>query len=101
MSSEIKSARGTDCNRVKVGGTTVLHGDPKKKVEKPHTIILFPGGSVEVARTEDNEYWVHVVVDRENPGEIVDKRMDGPHGPLDLDSGFIQSMSVLVKPPVK
>lgn len=73
------SGGGSQVNPVKIGKTTTLLGDPKTRPEKPHTIILFPGGSVEVARTSDGRYWVHVAV-RElintAAGRIVHARID-------------------------
>jgi hypothetical protein len=47
---------------VNIGGKTTLHGDPAVRPERPHTIIGFPGGDVEIARTSDGNYWVHVAV---------------------------------------
>lgn len=56
------SGGGSEVNPAKIGGETVLLGDPKIKPEKPHTIIRFPGGSFEVARTKEGLYWVHIAV---------------------------------------
>ncbi len=70
---------GTDVNRVRIGSTTTLLGDPAIKLEKPLTIIRFPGGHVEIARTTDNRYWVHVAVRPEidgPDGRIVGARID-------------------------
>lgn len=80
-SAGLGAERGTECNRVNVGGTTTLLGDPEVRPEKPYTIITFPGGSVEIARCEDGRYWIHAAVrgdDAEGraPGRIVDARMD-------------------------
>lgn len=72
----------SECNRVKIGGRTELLGDPKIKPEKPHTIIGFPGGDVEIARTQEGLYWVHIAVrdgrahGRSSSGEIVRARLD-------------------------
>lgn len=60
---------GSACNKVEIGGRTILHGDPDIKPEKPHTIIGFPGGDVEIARTEDGDYWVHVAVRTDHRGD--------------------------------
>lgn len=57
---------GTELNKAKIGGTTVLFGDPKIRPEKPYTIITFPGGDVEIARCDDGTYWVHVAVRRDD-----------------------------------
>ena len=73
---------GTDCNRVKIGGRTELLGDRSIKLEKPRTIVGFPGGDVEIARTSDGDYWVHVAVrgggrdPKQAAGRIVRARMD-------------------------
>ena len=63
----------------------VLKGN-KNKPESAQHIIKFPGGSIEVTRTTNNEYWVHIEVykgdlideavrESEN-GEIIDTRLD-------------------------
>lgn len=44
-----------------------LKGDPRNP-EPDHTRIMFPGGEVDVARTTDNEYWVHISI---NDPELV------------------------------
>lgn len=79
-STGLTSETGTDCNRVKISGRTELLGNPDLKKEKPHTIILFPGGHLEIARTSDNNYWVRVAVRNqlagERPGRIIDARID-------------------------
>lgn len=71
----IKSQKGAENNRVNVGGLTTLYGDKNIKIEKPYTIVAFPGGSVEISRTTDNRYWIHVAVD--TGGHIADGRIDG------------------------
>lgn len=63
MRSDLRSERGTEVNPAKIGGTTELFGNPDIKTEKPHTIVKFPGGHVEIARTTDNNYWIHVAVE--------------------------------------
>lgn len=79
---DLFSGGGAECNRVKIGGRTDLHGDPKIKSEKPHTIVGFPGGDVEIARTSDGNYWVHVAIRRPHdepnkaPGKIIGARID-------------------------
>ena len=72
------------------GGTTkviLLKGD-RRNPESAEHIIKFPGGSIAVTRTSDNEYWAHIQVNRkesgldiggiveEKNGEIVDTRID-------------------------
>lgn len=41
-----------------------LFGDATKKVESSTHAIEFPGGAVEISRTTDGKYWVHVIVNR-------------------------------------
>lgn len=38
-----------------------LHGSPQRP-EPIHFRVVFPGGDVDVVRTTDNDYWVHVRV---------------------------------------
>jgi len=60
-----------------------LKGNPKQP-EPIHFRVMFPFGDVDVVRTEDDQYWVHVRVnqpeDGDGPdrpmGKIVDARMD-------------------------
>jgi hypothetical protein len=66
----------------------LLKGDPKKPESAQH-IIKFPGGSIEVSRTSDNEYWAHIEVYKGNVldenvresanGTIVASRLDYDH----------------------
>ncbi len=83
--AQLDFGRSADCNRVKIGTTTTLFGDPEIKPEKPHTIIRFPGGDVEIARTSDGDYWVHVAIRHDvandpggslGRGRIIRARMD-------------------------
>lgn len=68
---------GTDVQGVE------LKGD-RKNPEPMHFRVKFPGGDVEVVRTTDEDYWVHVrvnkpdhTVDTDDPtGKIVDARLD-------------------------
>lgn len=80
MTKNLKLMKGVDCNKVNIGGITELYGDPNIKIEKPYTIVGFPGGSVEISRTTDGEYWVHVATHQNTPedmpGRIVDARVD-------------------------
>lgn len=69
MTKGLQSASGTACNKVEIGGITELFGDPNIKLEKPHTIITFPGGSVEISRTTEGEYWVHVATQKHTPSD--------------------------------
>jgi hypothetical protein len=67
-----------------------LKGDSRKPESAEH-IIIFPGGSISVCRTSNNEYWAHIEVNKDEVlideavresavGEIVDSRMDFPGG---------------------
>ena len=60
MKHGIFSQKGSSVNTIKIGQVNELFGDPNKKIEKDTTMILFPGGSIEIARTLENEYWVHL-----------------------------------------
>lgn len=63
-----------------------LHGDKRKPESAEHRIV-FPGGSIALTRTSDNEYWAHIEVNRKQAdpgmgvretkhGVIVDSRVD-------------------------
>jgi hypothetical protein len=41
-----------------------LSGDPKSPESAEHH-ILFPGGSISVCRTSNDEYWAHIYVNHE------------------------------------
>jgi len=67
-----------------------LHGDPRRP-EPIHARIAFPGGDVDVVRTEAGDYWVHVYVHderavleerAEHAGQLVDARLDSRRGNL-------------------
>lgn len=72
-----------------------LKGNPKNPESAEH-IIIFPGGSISVCRTDNNEYWAHIEVNhkpemlideavRESAsGEIVDGRIDYNRPPGDV-----------------
>ena len=80
--SKLSSGRGEAVNEIKIGEENVLFGDPTIKTEKPHTIVSFPGASVEIARCEDGRYWIHVTTrppfdePQAEPGMIVDTRLN-------------------------
>lgn len=111
MADKITYERGEACNPVKIGGVTELYGDPEIKIEKPHTIIRFPGGHVEIARTQDNQYWVHVATrDTEIGGErgqMVDIRLSAEDRYLteandtlrrEIETGGVSHFAVRVAP---
>jgi hypothetical protein len=74
----------------------LLKGDPKNPESAEH-IIKFPGGSIAVCRTSDNEYWAHIEVNHKDVlddgfreskrGEIVHSRVDRdyPHEMTDIE----------------
>ena len=63
----------------------ILKGDPKNP-ESAEQIIKFPGGSISVCRTSDDEYWAHIevnlkdvipdIVRESKQGEIIKTRLD-------------------------
>ena len=61
---------GTDVQGVK------LKGNPKNP-EPESFRVQFPGGDVDVTRTTDNEYWVHIRVNR--PGNSIDEEEPNGH----------------------
>ena len=69
MTKHLKSAKGADTNKVNIGGVTELYGDPSVKIEKPYTIVLGPGFSIEISRTTEGDYWVHVATRQGTPEE--------------------------------
>jgi hypothetical protein len=62
------------------------HGVP----ESAQYIIIFPGGSIEVSRTSNDEYWVHIEINTgeilpetvraSKKGQIIDSRLDYSNG---------------------
>lgn len=70
------------------GEWTVTHieGNPEKPEAAHAAMIKFPGGNVNVTRTTQGDYWVHINVNRSNsgffipgetiPGRIIDGRVD-------------------------
>ena len=79
----------------KKGKLIELICDPKVKIESAEHIITFPGGSFSVCRTSNNEYWVHVAVNKEDTVDDIAKlskngkvnviRMDTPDGVKTID----------------
>lgn len=58
--------------------TTILVKGDKRQPEPIHTIIIFPGGQIELTRCSDNEqYWVHVHLNEDT--EITDSRQAYNH----------------------
>ncbi len=64
----------------------ILRGDKNRQPEPEYFRVVFPGGDVDVVRTTDDEYWVHIRVNRPEdcvveelnavPGKLVDARLD-------------------------
>lgn len=112
--NDLYSGDGSAVNRAKIGGTTTLLGNPAIRTEKPHTIVCFPGGDVEIARTSDGRYWVHVATRTladdpgGSPGRIVDARIDAAARYADqanealrseIDKADVRHIAFLVEPP--
>jgi len=102
---------GSDINLAKIGGVTELLGDKTIKPEKPHTIIRFPGGNVEIARTRHGLYWVHLAVrteaGEEVPGQVIGARIDCEGRYADqgnaalqqeIDAGDVSHIAFLIQP---
>jgi len=63
----------------------VLEGNPQRP-EPIHFRVVIPGGDVDIVRTSDDDYWVHVRVNHPGhgsfcrgedvPGKILDARLD-------------------------
>lgn len=47
----------------------LVEGDKSKRLEPAENIIKFPGGSISVTRTSNNEYWAHIEV---NHSEVLE-----------------------------
>jgi hypothetical protein len=101
----IKSLPGSSNNKIKVGRRNELLGDPTLKIEKPYTIIGFPGGDVEISRTSEGNYWVHVAIRDE--GQLLDVRLNATHRycmssnaalRLEIDRGDVEHIAFLVGP---
>ena len=83
----------------------------KSKPEPAEHIIKFPGGSIALCRTSDNEYWAHIEVNRGHvnedmhreakAGEIVDTRLDYefPHSEIKEveNSEHLQHLAIRIK----
>lgn len=62
----------------RLGGTMtprhrILSGDKTRRPEAAEHIIEFPGGAIEVARTEDGNYWAHIII---GDGTVIASRLD-------------------------
>ena len=79
----------------------------KTNPEPEHHEFRFPGGSVNVQRTGNDEYWVHVEVVRADkvlddvpshskPGKIVEGRMDTSEGVTNIYLGDVSHIAFRV-----
>ena len=78
-----------------------LKGNPNNPESAEH-IIRFPGGSIAVCRTSNEEYWAHIEVNRHEIiegttrgskiGEIVGSRFDYDRSPGDVQEIDIQDL---------
>ena len=112
--SDFKSATGTENNKVRIGGITELFGDPNIKIEKPYTIVTFPGGSLELSRCTNGDYWVHVATHTDLPSDpqswISEGRIDASDRYCDLanramkmeiDRGGVNHIAFRISPVLK
>lgn len=96
-------------------GKIQLCGDKTIRPEPATHIIEFPGGAIELSRTSDNNYWAHIIVNRDFAlpddceglrgayGEIVGSRIDYefPIAPNIADvpnAGKVRQIAVLIRP---
>jgi hypothetical protein len=57
-----------------------LKGNPRNPESAEH-IIIFPGGSISVCRTSNNEYWAHIEVHhKKQEPELTDGVRESQHG---------------------
>lgn len=88
----------------------ILKGNPKYP-ESAEQIIKFPGGSISVCRTSNNEYWAHIEVNRgqiisdtvkeSKTGKIIKTRLDYNRPPGEIkeiqDLDELQHIAVRIK----
>lgn len=82
-----------------------LKGD-KSKAESAEHIIKFPGGSISVCRTSDENYWAHISVNKEQvvedisnmskKGSIEMIRLDTPEGVKEVDPQNSDHFAILI-----
>lgn len=68
--------------------TVLVEGNKHVRAEPSTHVIQFPGGHIEVSRTDNDEYWAHIWVNKgqvlddihmfSKPGRIVEGRVDCP-----------------------
>ena len=93
-------------------GEFTLHGDPEIKIEKPYTLLRFPGGQIEISRTTDDRYWVHIAVNAPDDvigtdnriGVIDDARIDAadryvdPQIAQEIVKADVRHVAILIRP---
>jgi len=92
-----------------------LLGDKTTRPEPATHIIEFPGGAIELSRTSDDNYWAHIIVNRDfalgpdakgmlsSLGEIVGSRIDYefPADPNIVDvpnADRVRQIAILIQP---
>ena len=87
-----------------------LLGDKTKRPEPAQHIIEFPGGAIELSRTNDGNYWAHILINQQfmdndfngmhnRYGEIVDSRITTDGDVVYItDYPNITQIAVLIKP---
>lgn len=92
-----------------------LLGDKTVRPEPATHIIEFPGGAIELSRTSDDNYWAHIIVNRDfalgqdaqgmvsSLGEIVGSRIDYefPAEPNIVDvpnANRVRQIAILIQP---
>ena len=58
---------GTDVRGVKLAGD-------RRNPEPIHFRVMFPGGDVDIVRTTDDDYWIHIRVNHKEDGGDPDRR---------------------------
>lgn len=92
-----------------------LLGDKTTRPEPATHIIEFPGGAIELSRTSDDNYWAHIIVNRDFAlpddceglraayGEIVGSRIDyefpaDPHIVEIPQADQVRQIAILIRP---
>lgn len=63
--------------------TIVLKGNPNNPESAEHHVI-FPGGSISVCRTSDNQYWAHIEVYTPTKGPKYEGERERKHGKIEM-----------------
>lgn len=104
------SATAKNWNIKRAPSRIELLGDKTKRPESAQHIIEFPGGAIELSRTDDGNYWAHIIVHEGEPqdwdegrqsarGEILGSRIDDGKEVRDFVSGEgFRQVAVLIKP---